>query len=51
VNLQPYVEQYVVDAHLDEVWPNFLIELLAGPTFPPNPFPKLVTKFRQAAMK
>lgn len=44
-------KQYIVDTHLDKVWPKFLIDLLSGPTFPPNPFPRLVTTFRQCAMK
>jgi hypothetical protein len=41
----------MIDVHLDEVWSEFLADLLAGTILPPNPYPKFVTHLRQAAFK
>ena len=43
--------QYMVDCHIDEMWSDYLIELAGGDVFPPNPFPRLITKLRQSAMQ
>ncbi|XP_038075549.1 uncharacterized protein LOC119743229 isoform X2 [Patiria miniata] len=41
--------QYMVDIKLDQVWHEYLLELLTGDHLPPNPYPRLVTVLRQAA--
>lgn len=46
-----FVLQYLTDTRLDEVWPNFLMELMSSSQIPPNPYPKFVTALRQCAMR
>ncbi|XP_022102202.1 uncharacterized protein LOC110985468 isoform X2 [Acanthaster planci] len=41
--------QFMVDVKLDQVWLEFLLELMTGDRLPPNPYPRLVTVLRQAA--
>ena len=43
--------QYMIDTHVDEMWSDYLIDLAGGDVFPPNPFPRLITKLRQCAMR
>ncbi|XP_074641822.1 uncharacterized protein LOC141899427 isoform X2 [Tubulanus polymorphus] len=43
--------KYMVDTHLDEVWTQFLVEILSQTYLTPNPFPALVTVLRQAALR
>ena len=41
----------MIDTHLDESWHKYLTELVTGEFFPPNPYPRLVSIFRQNAMR
>ncbi|XP_063416904.1 uncharacterized protein LOC134699224 [Mytilus trossulus] len=43
--------KYMIDTHLDESWHKYLTELVTAEFFPPNPFPRLTTIFRQNAMR
>lgn len=44
--------QYSVDTRIDQVWKEFLDDiLLVRKNLPPNPYPSLVTKLRQSSLK
>lgn len=43
--------QYSVDTHLDESWHKFLTALLNKDHLPPNPYPTLISLFREQAMR
>ncbi|XP_071491918.1 uncharacterized protein [Diadema antillarum] len=43
--------QYLIDVKLDQVWKGFLMELMMAESLPPNPYPRLITRLRQAACK
>ena len=43
--------QYVLDTRLDETWNDFVMSLVADEFFPPNPYPRFVTRLRHCAAK
>ncbi|PAA81648.1 hypothetical protein BOX15_Mlig004104g2, partial [Macrostomum lignano] len=43
--------QYLLDTRVDEVWEGFMMDILSSNTFPQNPYPRLITDFRRAALK
>lgn len=43
--------QYSIDTHLDESWHIFLTALLNKDHLPPNPYPTLISLFREQAMR
>ncbi|XP_041455736.1 uncharacterized protein LOC121408357 [Lytechinus variegatus] len=43
--------QYLIDVRMDQVWRGYLMDLINGDHLPPNPYPRLITKLRQAAFK
>ena len=50
INMVDNCFQYTIDTGLDEVWQNYLADILSEPRLPTNPHAQLVTTFRHAAM-
>ncbi|KAJ8042688.1 hypothetical protein HOLleu_09509 [Holothuria leucospilota] len=43
--------QYLLNIRLDDVWGEYLRNIMDEPTPPPNPYPRLVTAMRKASLK
>ncbi|CAH1791577.1 unnamed protein product [Owenia fusiformis] len=43
--------KYIADTHVDDVWSNFLMELLTGNCLPRNPYPLILSRLYEASMK
>ncbi|XP_041348903.1 uncharacterized protein LOC121368301 [Gigantopelta aegis] len=51
MTVESVLMKYLIDTHLDEVWHSFLIELFLNQYLLPNPYPRLISRLRQGAMR
>ncbi|XP_061197839.1 uncharacterized protein LOC133205957 isoform X1 [Saccostrea echinata] len=51
IRVEGVLMQYTIDTHLDETWHSFLTALKDKEPLPPNPYPSLISLFRQQAMR